>query len=123
MDEHRFGKTVLDDLNPLHRELRRAIPDVYKGFAELHQASLDPGALDVKTKELMAFAIAVAEHCDGCIASHARAAAIAGATRQEAAEAIGVAILMNGGPATIYGPRAFAAFCDFADIHDTRASA
>jgi AhpD family alkylhydroperoxidase len=123
MDEHRFGKTVLDDLNPLHRELRRAIPDVYKGFAELHRASLGPGALDVKTKELMALAIAVAEHCDGCIASHARAAALAGATRQEAAEAIGVAILMNGGPATIYGPRAFAAFCDFADIRDTRASA
>jgi AhpD family alkylhydroperoxidase len=123
MDDHRFGKTVLDDLNPLHRELRRAIPDVYKGFAELHRASLGPGALDVKTKELMALAIAVAEHCDGCIASHSHAAALAGATRQEAAEAIGVAILMNGGPATIYGPRAFAAFCDFADTRDTRASA
>jgi AhpD family alkylhydroperoxidase len=123
MDEHRFGKTVLDDLNPLHRELHRAIPDVYKGFAELHRASLGPGALDVKTKELMALAIAVAEHCDGCIASHSRAAALAGATRQEAAEAIGVAILMNGGPATIYGPRAFAAFCDFAETRDARASA
>jgi alkylhydroperoxidase/carboxymuconolactone decarboxylase family protein YurZ len=36
-----------------------------------------------------------------------------GATRQEAAEAIGVAMLMNGGPATIYGPRAYAAFCEF----------
>lgn len=123
MDDHRFGKSVLDDLNPLHRELRRAIPDVYKGFAELHKASLGPGALDVKTKELMALAIAVTEHCDGCIASHSRAAALAGATRQEAAEAIGVAILMNGGPATIYGPRAFAAFCEFTDTRDARASA
>ena len=123
MDDHRFGKEVLDDLTPLHRELRRAIPEVYKGFAELHRVSLGPGALDVKTKELMALAIAVAEHCDGCIASHARAAALAGATRQEAAEAIGVAILMNGGPATIYGPRAFAAFSDFADTRDTRATA
>ena len=121
MDDHRFGKAVLDDLTPLHRELRHAIPDVYKGFAELHRASLGPGALDVKTKELMALAISVVEHCDGCIASHARGAALAGATRQEAAEAIGVAILMNGGPATIYGPRAFAAFSDFADIRDTRA--
>ena len=121
MDDHRFGKAVLDDLTPLHRELRHAIPDVYKGFAELHRASLGPGALDVKTKELMALAISVVERCDGCIASHARGAALAGATRQEAAEAIGVAILMNGGPATIYGPRAFAAFSDFADIRDTRA--
>ena len=123
MDDHRFGKEVLDDLTPLHRELRRAIPEVYKGFAELHRASFSPGALDVKTKELMALAIAVAEHCDGCIASHARGAAVAGASRQEVAEAIGVAILMNGGPATIYGPRALAAFSDFADIRDTRATA
>ena len=123
MDDHRFGKEVLDDLTPLHRELRRAIPDVYEGFAELHRASLSPGALDVKTKELMALAIAVAERCDGCIASHARGAALAGASTQEAAEAIGVAILMNGGPATIYGPRAFAAFSDFADTRDTRATA
>ena len=123
MDDHRFGKEVLDDLTPLHRELRRAIPEVYKGFAELHRGSLSPGALDVKTKELMALAIAVVEHCDGCIASHARGAALAGASRQEAAEAIGVAILMNGGPATIYGPRAFAAFSDFANTRDTRATA
>ena len=54
------------------------------------------------------------QRCDGCIASHAEGAARAGATRQEAAEAIGVAMLMNGGPATIYGARAYAAFCEFA---------
>ncbi len=109
------GKTVLDDLSPLHRALRRAIPDVYRGFGELHRASFAPGALDVRTKELIAVAIGVVEQCDGCIASHAQAAVRAGATRQEAAEAIGVTFLMNGGPATIYGPRAYDAFCEFAD--------
>ena len=67
------------------------------------------------TKELIALAIGVVEGCDGCIASHAEAAVRAGATRQEAAEAIGVAFLMNGGPATIHGPRAFDAFCEFED--------
>lgn len=113
MSEHQHGKAVLDALNPLHRELRRAIPDVYKGFGELHHAAFAPGALDAKTKELIALAIGVIERCDGCIASHAQAAARAGATRQEAAEAIGVTYLMNGGPATIYGPRAYAAFCEF----------
>jgi AhpD family alkylhydroperoxidase len=71
----------------------------------------------------MAFAIAVTERCDGCIASHARAAAAAGASREEAAEAIGVALLMRGGPATIYGPRAFSAFCEFADARDAKAVA
>jgi len=115
MDEATHGKAVLDELSPLHRELRRAIPDVYKGFQALHGAAFAEGALDVKTKELIALAIAVIERCDGCIASHAQGAARAGATRQEAAEAIGVAFLMNGGPATIYGPRAFAAFNEFAD--------
>jgi len=30
-----------------------------------------------------------------------------------AAEAIGVTFLMNGGPATVYGARAFAAFQEF----------
>ena len=108
------GRAVLDELQPLHRELRHAVPDVYKGFAELHRAAFAPGALDVKTKELIALAISVIERCDGCIASHAEAAARSGATRAEVAEAIGVTFLMNGGPATIYGPRAFAVFEEFA---------
>ena len=121
--EHSCGKSVLDELSPLTRELRHTRPDVYKSFAELHKVSLAAGSLDVVTKELMAFAIAVAERCDGCIASHARAAAYAGASREQAAEAIGVALLMRGGPATVYGPRAFDAFCEFADARDARASA
>ena len=110
---HTHGQDVLDDLSPLHRDLRRAVPDVYKGFAELHQAAFAPGALDVRTKELIALAIGVVEGCDGCIASHAQAAVKAGATEQEAAEAIGVTFLMKGGPATIYGPRAYAAIREF----------
>jgi AhpD family alkylhydroperoxidase len=116
---HGHGKAVLDDLSPLHRQLRRAIPDAYKGFAELHRAAFADGALDVATKELIAFAIGVVEGCDGCIASHAQAAARAGATRQQAAEAIGVTFLMHGGPATIHGPRAYDAFCEFAPEDDT----
>lgn len=116
MMEHSHGRAVLQELRPLHRDLRHAIPDVYKTFSEFHRASFAAGSLDVKTKELIALAIAVIERCDGCIASHAEGAAGAGATRQEAAEAIGVSFLMGGGPATIYGPRAYAAFCEFAAI-------
>lgn len=112
------GQAVLRDLSPLHRELRRAVPEVYQGFGELHRAAFAPGALDARTKELIALAIGVVEGCDGCIASHAQAAVKAGATRQEAAEAIGVTFLMKGGPATIYGPRAYDAFCEFADAAD-----
>ena len=109
------GKEVLRDLVPLHRALRQAIPEVYKGFGELSKAAFADGALDRKTKELIALAIGVVEGCDGCIASHSEAAARAGATRQEAAEAIGVTFLMHGGPATIHGARAFDVFCEFAE--------
>jgi AhpD family alkylhydroperoxidase len=63
----------------------------------------------------MALAIAVVKHCDGCIAYHAKAAAQLGATPEEVAEALGVALLMDGGTATVYGPRAWAAYCEFAE--------
>ena len=109
------GREVLRELTPLHRNLRQAIPEVYQGFGALSKAAFAEGALDRKTKELIALAIGVAEGCDGCIASHGQAAARAGATRQEAAEAIGVTFLMHGGPATIHGARAYDAFCEFAD--------
>jgi len=113
--ESAHGRQVLRELSPQNRELRRAIPDVYQGFGALSKAAFADGALDRKTKELIALAIGVVEGCDGCIASHGQSAARAGATRQEAAEAIGVTFLMDGGPATVHGARAYAAFCEFAD--------
>jgi AhpD family alkylhydroperoxidase len=96
-------------------ELRRLIPEVYEGFADLHAAALSPGVIDGKTKELMALALAVAAQCDGCIAAHAWATARLGATEAEVAETLGVVILMTGGPGTVYGPRALTAFREFAD--------
>jgi len=110
----RHHHDVLTALGPQHRELRQLIPDVYRGFAAMSEAALNDGALSAKVKELMAMAIGVVHGCDGCIASHAKGAARAGATPQEAAEAIGVSILMHGGPATIYGARALSAFNEFA---------
>jgi AhpD family alkylhydroperoxidase len=113
-DLHHHGDAVLRELVPLGRDLRKAIPDVYAGYAQLHGAAMAEGALPGKTKELIALAIAVSKQCDGCIANHAKAAARLGATEQEVAEALGVALLMNGGPGTVYGPRAFAAFREYA---------
>jgi AhpD family alkylhydroperoxidase len=108
-----YGKVVREELRVPARQLRHAIPQVYAGYKELHDAALAPGALDAKTKELIALAIAVSKECDGCIAAHAHAAVQHGATPEEAAEAIGVTFLMNGGPATVYGARAFDAFREF----------
>jgi AhpD family alkylhydroperoxidase len=71
--------------------------------------------LSAGTKELIALAIAITRECDGCISAHARGAARRGATLAEVTEMIGVAISMNGGPGTVWGPRALAAFHEYAD--------
>lgn len=108
-----YGTAVREDLRVPTTELRHAIPQVYAGYKQLHDAAFAPGVLDTRTKELIALAIAVSKECDGCIAAHAHAAVHHDATPAEAAEAIGVACLMNGGPATVYGARAYAAFTEF----------
>jgi AhpD family alkylhydroperoxidase len=103
-----------EELRPAARALRDAIPDVMRGFAELSRAAMAPGALAVKHKELIALAIAITRECDGCVAAHVRGARRAGATREEVAETAGVAIVMNGGPGTVWGPRALAMFDELA---------
>ncbi len=108
-----YGRAVQQELQGPAAALRKAIPDVYDGYRQMHSAVFRSGALDLKTKELIALAIAVSKECDGCIASHASGAARHGATPEEVAEAIGVTILMNGGPATVWGPRAYASFLEF----------
>jgi len=106
---------LLDELTASGRQLRDAIPDVYSGYSKLSSAAMgEGGELSAKFKELIALAIAVTRECDGCVAAHARGAARRGATAQEVAETMGVAILMNGGPGTVWGPRAYAAFQEYA---------
>ena len=83
--------------------LGKANPDVMAGFMKLHEAGSSDGALDAKTKELIALAIGIVVRCDGCIAFHVHDALKAGATEEEIVDAIGVAILMGGGPAVVYG--------------------
>lgn len=104
---------IIDELRQPTRDLRDAIPETWAGFTELHKHAVADGALPGTIKELIATAIAIADGCDGCIAYHAKAAARKGATEAEFAEMIGVALLMVGGPATIYGPRALEAFQEF----------
>jgi AhpD family alkylhydroperoxidase len=91
-------------------DLRGLIPEVMKGYAEMSRASMAEGELSAATKELLATVIAITRECDGCIVSHTRGAARQGVTRQQLAEAIGVAIMMNGGPGTVWGPRALRSF-------------
>lgn len=103
---------LLDDLKEPTRSLSRAIPDAWAGFAHLHQAAMADGALPARTKELMALLVAVVKGCEGCIGYHAKAAARRGATAEEVAETLAVALLMDGGTASTHGPTAWAAFSE-----------
>ncbi len=100
------------DLNS--RELFQAAPGPMAAYRDLMTKASADGALDGKTKELMALAISVAIRCEGCITYHARASSKKGASREEVAEAITVAVEMGGGPAAVYGAEALAAFDQFA---------
>jgi AhpD family alkylhydroperoxidase len=106
MDWGRF----LDDTDAELKALRALTPDTAKGFGELARAAKADGALDAKTKELIALAIGIAVKCDGCLGYHARALVRLGATRQEIAEMAAVSVYMGGGPSLMYAARALAAF-------------
>ena len=109
----RHHHEVLSALRQPTVSLRQARPDPWSGFTALHEAAMTDGTIPRRIKELIAMAIGVIDECDGCIAYHARAAARAGATPAEAAEVLGVALLMGGGPSSVWAPRAWEAFHEF----------
>jgi len=90
--------------------LRAEMPAAAAAFSQLAKAATAAGALDPKTKELIAMAIGIATHCDACIGFHARAAIQQGATRGEVAETVAMCVYMGGGPSLMYGAKALAAF-------------
>jgi AhpD family alkylhydroperoxidase len=95
------------------RKLRADIPEVTSAFTTLAQAATAEGALDHKTKELIALALGVAAHCDACIGFHVKALVKAGATRAELAETLGMAVYMGGGPSLMYAAEAVSAWEQF----------
>lgn len=95
-------------------EMRKQAPEVMQGFGAMARAAGAAGAVDARTKELIALAIGVAQRCDGCIGFHAKALAEMGASRQEVAETLGMCVYMGGGPALMYAADALRAFDQFA---------
>jgi AhpD family alkylhydroperoxidase len=101
------------DLQSYLAKLGRELPGPIGSFARLHRDSMGPGSISGKTKELMALAISIAIRCEDCVAYHVHDALQAGATHQEILETIGVAVMMGGGPASMYGCRAYEALQQF----------
>jgi AhpD family alkylhydroperoxidase len=96
-------------------DLAAEVPDTVDWFTALVQTCTADGELSVKVKELIAFSIAITARCDGCSAHHAKAVRDARASRKEVAEMIGVAVLMGGGPSSVYGVEALRAFDAFGE--------
>lgn len=108
--QHKDWPHMAATLNPAVRELRLGSPETMAAFSEMAKAALTPKALDTKTKELMALAIGVATRCDACITYHAEAARKQGATREEVAETMALAVYMGAGPSVMYAAQALEAY-------------
>lgn len=100
------------DWNQYHAELMsrigdvaKASPDTVKGYQVLSGAGGKTNLLDEKTRQLIAVAVAITTRCDGCIAVHSRLATESGASKEEIAEALGVAVALNAGAALVYSAR------------------
>jgi AhpD family alkylhydroperoxidase len=95
------------------KQLKIVIPDTLKGFYDMASFATKDSAIDKKTKEFIALAIGVSTRCDGCIGFHAKALVELGATREEVAEVLGMAVYMGGGPSLMYAADALRAYDQF----------
>lgn len=119
---HKDWPAMATELSGAIRELRAGAPEVMKSFSAIARAALEAKVLDMKTKELIALAIAVAIRCDGCIAFHTEAAVKHGATRDEILETMGMAIYMGAGPSVMYAAQALEAYDQFRDRKERSAA-
>ncbi|WP_223145160.1 carboxymuconolactone decarboxylase family protein [Actinotalea subterranea] len=99
-----------------------AVPGPMAAFGQLHRSAGADGALDGKTKELIALGIAVTVRCEGCIVCHVQDSLTLGATREEIQEVLGVAVLMGGGPSVVYACEALEALDELAPAVSTAAA-
>jgi AhpD family alkylhydroperoxidase len=87
------------------KEVGQLSQDTIRGYVALSSAGQKKDLLGAKTRELIALAVAVTLRCDGCITMHTEAAIRHGATQDEIAEALGVAVSVNAGAALVYSTR------------------
>lgn len=111
---HKDWPEMAAQLSGAIKQVRLGSPEVTKAFSAMAKAATEAGALDTKTKELIALAISVAIRCDGCVAFHSEAAMRQGATREELMETMGMALYMGAGPSLMYAAQAVEAYDQFA---------
>jgi AhpD family alkylhydroperoxidase len=82
-------------------EMGQLSPDTVRACSAMSEAGEKSGHLDAKTRGLITTALAVQLRCDGCIA---------GATREEIAEALSVTVSVTSRAALVYTTRALDAY-------------
>ncbi len=106
---------LTQSLNTQLAKMRKEMPELMTGFSSLAQAATKEGVLDKKTKELIAMALAVANHCEGCIGFHSQTLVKLKTSREELLETLSMAIYMGGGPSLMFAAEALEAFEEFSN--------
>lgn len=106
-------KEITKNISASLGSLSKAVPEVMEGFNKMVKFSSEQGALDPKTKELIALALGIAAHCDGCIGFHVQKLVKLGVTNEEFNEMLGMAVYMGGGPSLMYAAEATMAWEQF----------
>lgn len=78
-------------------DMSEANPKLFDLFMKWYGAAMEPGALDARTKKLIALAVAFAIQEPYCIDSYSGQCADAGISPEEMAEAVNVAACIRGG--------------------------
>lgn len=107
---------ITADISKGIRKLRDVAPDAMAGFNALSKGAMKAGVVSELNKELIALAIGVAGHCDGCIGFHAKKLVRLGASRGQVMETLAVAVYMGGGPSLMYAADAVHAFEEFSAL-------
>ena len=77
--------------------LNEALPETSKAFGHMQNSIFKDGYLDLKTKELIAVASSVIMRCQFYVDAHSQRAVTAGATKEDIAEAVFVAMFIAAG--------------------------
>ncbi|WP_052254797.1 carboxymuconolactone decarboxylase family protein [Salinicoccus sp. YB14-2] len=92
------------------KRIQETVPETMRQYKKLQNSAYAEGALDKKTKEIIALTYAIADKCEGCIGNHVNKLVGLGASREEIAEIAEIAIVMGGGPGMVYGGKALEAY-------------
>jgi AhpD family alkylhydroperoxidase len=113
MTENRNARKLLTEIKRTLQNMGKEAPDFTQSFMQFKEAVEKEGALDAKTKKLIAIALAVETKCEWCVSLHVKDALDAGATPAEIMECCFVASLMGGAPSLMFSQNVMKAIEEF----------